>query len=167
MVILRVCTIYFFSHLPLRDFFSTPPITFLMVRPSVLRVKSWLLAPLLGRSHVLLNHHSMAPVYRHFVKCTALRGLRAVKSELNPGFGRVKPRLCPGVSIDWYINDYTIANRKEGKGEQDSFDTHTPSFEHSSATNPAWQFQSDCRQSSNQPHLSSMASGHLEFTRAC
>ena len=86
MVILRVCTIYFFSHLPLRDFFSTPPITFLMVRPSVLRVKSWLLAPLLGRSHVLLNHHSMAPVYRHFVKCTALRGLRAVKSELNPGY---------------------------------------------------------------------------------
>ena len=34
-----------------------------------------------------------------------------------------------------------------GKGEQDSFDTHIPSSEHSSITNPAWQFQSDCRRS--------------------
>ena len=108
MVILRVCTIYFFSHLPLRDFFSTPPITFLMVRPSVIRVKSRLFSPLPGWSHMLLNRHSKTPVYRHFVKCTAPRGLRAVKSALNPGFGRVKPPLCPGargagVSIDWCI----------------------------------------------------------------
>ena len=85
--------------------FSIPPITFLMVRPSVLRVKSRLLSPLPEWSQVLLNRHSMAPVYRHFVKCTAPWGLRAVKSALNPGFGRVKPPLCPGardagVSID-------------------------------------------------------------------
>ena len=108
MVILRICTIYFFSHLPLRDFFSTPPITFLMVRLSVLRVKSRLLSPLPGWSHVLLNRRSMAPVYRHFVSRTAPRGLRVVKSALNPGYGRVKPPLCPGapgagVSIDWWI----------------------------------------------------------------
>ena len=108
MVILRFCTIYFFSHLPLRDFFSTSPITFLMVRPSVLRVKSRLLSPLPGWSHVLLNRHSIAPVYRHFVKCIAPRGLRAVKSALNPGLSRVKPPLCPrgsgaGFSIDWCI----------------------------------------------------------------
>ena len=80
-----------------------------MVRPSVLRVKSWLLAPLLGRSHVLLNHHSMAPVYRHFVKCTDPWGLDAVKNALNPSFGRVKPPLCPGargagISMDWCIS---------------------------------------------------------------
>ena len=50
----------------------------------------------------------MAPVYWNFVKCTAPRGLRAVKSVLNPGFCRVKPPLCPGargagVSFDWCI----------------------------------------------------------------
>ena len=69
-----------------------------MVRPSVLRVKSRLLSPLSGWSHVLLiNRRSMAPVYRNFVKCTAPRGLRAVKSMSNPGFGRVKPPLCSGA----------------------------------------------------------------------
>ena len=47
MVILRVCTIYVFSHSPLRDFFPTPSITFLIVRPSVLHVKSRLLSLLL------------------------------------------------------------------------------------------------------------------------
>ena len=89
-------------------FFSTPPITFLMVRPSVIRVKSRLFSPLPGWSQVLLNRHSKAPVYRHFVKCTAPRGLRSVKSALNPGFGRVKPPRCPGargagVLIGWRI----------------------------------------------------------------
>ena len=80
-----------------------------MVRPSVLRVKSRLLSPLSGWSHVLLiNRRSMAPVYRNFVKCTAPRGLRAVKSVLNPGYCRVKPPLCfgargAGVSFDWCI----------------------------------------------------------------
>ena len=42
-----------------------------------------------------------------------------------------------------------------GKDQQDSSDTDIPSFEHSSATHPAWQFQSDCRRPSNQAHLSS------------
>ena len=95
-------------------FFSTPHITFLMVRPSVIRVKSRLFSPLPGWSQVLLNRHSKAPVYRHFVKCTAPWGLRAVKSALNPGFGRVKPPLCPGargagVSIDWCINTQMLS----------------------------------------------------------
>ena len=49
-------------------------------------------------SHVLLNHHSTAPVNRHFVKSTAPRGQRAVKRALNPGYSRVKPPLCPGGS---------------------------------------------------------------------
>ena len=93
--------------------FSIPPITFLMVRPSVHRVKSRLLSPLPEWSHVLLNRHSMAPVYRHLLNATPSPrgGLRVVKSALNPGFGRVKPPLCPEargprVSIDWCIKGF-------------------------------------------------------------
>ena len=83
-------------------FFLTPPITFPMISPSVLRVKSRLLSP-------LLNRRPTAPVYRHFVKSTPPppppRGPHAIKSALNPGFGCVKSPLCPrtrgsGVSID-------------------------------------------------------------------
>ena len=106
MVILRVCTIYFFSHLPLRDYahhhsngpFLSPSSQIPAVVPD-----SWLIA------HAVKSPlHGPAPVYRHFVQCTAPRGLRAVKSALNPSFGRVKPPLCPGargtgVSIDWCI----------------------------------------------------------------
>ena len=64
---------------------------------------------------VLLNHRSTAPVYWQFVKSTAHRGQRAVKSALNPGFGRVKSPPSPGgrgagVSIDWCIMQANLHN---------------------------------------------------------
>ena len=71
---------------------------------SVLRVKSRLLSPLpvIARA---IKSPLYGPVNRHFVKSTAARGQRAVKSASNPGYSRVKPPLCPGgrgagVSID-------------------------------------------------------------------
>ena len=74
-------------------FFPTPPITFLIVRSS----------------HVLLNRRPTAPVYRLYVKSTAPRGLHAIKSALNPGFGRVKPPLCPGAwGFNWLIHNYNF-----------------------------------------------------------
>ena len=71
---------------------------------SILCVKSRLLSPLPVIARAVKSPlHS--PGNRHFVKPTAPRGQRAVKSALNPGYSRVKPPLCPGglgagVSID-------------------------------------------------------------------
>ena len=83
-----------------------------MVRASVLHVKSRLLSLLPGWSHVPLNCRSTVPVCSHLFKSTLPPpppGVRAVKSALNPGFGRVKPPLCPGargagISMDWCIS---------------------------------------------------------------
>ena len=95
MVIFRVYTIYFFRHLPL--FFSHPAHHFCggpSLSPFVLNPGC---CSRFRRSYVLLNRRSTAPVYRHFVKSNAPRDLRAIKSVLNPSFGRVKPPLCPGT----------------------------------------------------------------------
>ena len=54
---------------------------------------------------------------------------------------------------------------QQRKRWMDSFDTHIPSFEYSNTTNPAWQFQTDCRRPSNQLHLSSTTNGCISTWR--
>ena len=82
-------------------------------------------------------------------------GLFLWETRLQPTNSETRPRE----------NETPVSKRRpyqkqfNGEDEQDSFDTHIPSFEHPSTTNPAWQFQSDCRRPSNQPRLSSITNG--------
>ena len=83
-------------------FFSTPPITFLMVLPSVLRVT----LPVIARAIKSPPH---GPGLQTFCSIHRPGGLQAIKSALNPGFGHGKLSLCPGAregAFSWLMHNW-------------------------------------------------------------
>ena len=101
---LFLCTIFFSVTLPCVIFFlfyffftTFPPITFLIVCPLILCVKSQLL-PHFQWSRVLLNCHSMALVYRHFFKSTAPGAYVPLKMRFKYS-GFVSPGHCLTVKV--------------------------------------------------------------------